>query len=92
MQIETLGEAWDAGVGAWMACAWGPHTKSAMKRGRECTYRLVLDMPTLVATRGRDFPVARLAERLRCPACGSRLVRVVWNFPGAGARQAAPGG
>jgi len=33
-------------------------------------------MATLICTRGRAFPLARLAERLRCPRCGSRHVAV----------------
>lgn len=80
MQIETLGDAWNHDAKVWMACAWGPYT-NGMKRGRECQFRQDLDLMTLVCTRGRDFPVARLAERLRCPRCGSRKLRVVWSFP-----------
>lgn len=88
MEMETLAHAWSAGATCWMACAEGPYTKG-MKRGRECNYRLNLAMDTLIATRGRDFPMARLAERLRCPRCGSRRVRVVWNFPSVGQSRAA---
>jgi hypothetical protein len=80
MQTETLGDAWAYSATVWIACAFGPYTKG-MKRGRECVYRGKLDMETLVCTRGRDFPIARLAQRLRCPRCGSREVRVVWDFP-----------
>ena len=80
MQIETLGDAYTHSAKVWMACAWGPQTQGH-KRGRECHYRKDLDMETLLCTRGRDFPIARLAQRLRCPRCGSRDVRVVWNFP-----------
>jgi hypothetical protein len=50
-------------------------------RRRECTYRAELDTESLVWTRGRDFPVNRLAERLRCPRCGSRYVRVLFDAP-----------
>lgn len=64
-----------------MACAYGPYTKSAMKRGRECNYRQDLDLMTLIATRGGSFPIALLSQRLKCPRCGSRLIRVVWSFP-----------
>jgi hypothetical protein len=31
-----------------------------------------LDLETLVCTRGRDFPITRIAQRLRCPSCGCR--------------------
>jgi hypothetical protein len=43
--------------------------------------RRELDMQTLVCTRGRDFPVAHLAERLRCPRCGCRRVAVMFDPP-----------
>ena len=62
-----------------------------MKRGREYSFNQDLDMMTLVATRGGDFHMARLAERLRCPRCGSRHIRVVWIFPDSMFRQRAVG-
>lgn len=88
MQIETLGDAWTHSVRVWMACGWGPMTQG-YQRGRECHYRCDLSMETLVCTRGRDFPMARLRERLRCPRCGSREVRVVWQLPSNVNTQAA---
>ena len=89
MQIETLGDAYTYGARLWMACAYGPYTKSHYQRGRECQFRADLDLLTLLCTRGRAFPMARLAERLRCPRCGSRVVRVAWTFPSQDNRQAA---
>jgi hypothetical protein len=80
MQIETLGDAFNYGGKAWMACALGPYTKG-MKRGRECNFRQDLDLATLIATRGASFPIALLPRRLKCPRCASREVRVVWSFP-----------
>ena len=41
------------------------------------------DMQTLVTTRGRDFPLARLASRLRCPNCGDQTLHVLFDVPGA---------
>jgi hypothetical protein len=72
MTVETLGEAYKAGWRAMARCAGrgrvdGPSSKSS----RECTYRGELDVESLVWTRGIDFPVARLQERLRCLRCGS---------------------
>lgn len=46
---------------------------------RECIARIELDMDTLVWTPGRDFPLARLADRLRCAKCGSRNVAVYFE-------------
>lgn len=77
--VETIGEAMDAGWVLTARCAWGK--REGLKTVRECTWRYDLDMVTLVATRGRDFPLARIAERLRCPRCGSRRVAVMF-LPG----------
>jgi hypothetical protein len=52
-----------------------------LKHSRECGYRVDLDMETLVCTGGRDFPLARIAEQLRCPRCGCRRVAVMFGPP-----------
>ena len=38
-------------------------------------------MHTLVWTRGRNFPLARLESRLMCPRCGSRRVVLIFQPP-----------
>lgn len=80
MEIETLGDAFTHSVGVKMYCAEGPQNQG-MKRGRECHFSAHLDMMTLVATRGRAFPIAWLATRLKCPRCGSGHIRILWDFP-----------
>ena len=77
--IETLGEAWSAGWRVHIRCAQGK--TDGMKRGPECLYQRELEVETLVCTRGRDFPLSRLAERMRCPRCGSRRVAIVYAPP-----------
>ncbi|TBC12725.1 hypothetical protein E0H66_36220 [Rhizobium leguminosarum bv. viciae] len=49
-----------------------------MKSVRECLWKHKLDIVTLVATRGRDFPLAMLSQRMRCPVCGSRRVAIAY--------------
>ena len=48
---------------------------------RPCVYSADLDLETLVWTRGLDFPISMLPERMKCPACGSRRVRLVYEAP-----------
>lgn len=79
MAVETLGEAMDMSWRVTVRCAWGQ--REAMKRVRECVYGEELDLLTLVWTRGRDFPLARLESRLKCPRCGSRRVRLAFSVP-----------
>lgn len=52
--------------------------KEGLKHRRDCNFRRELDLETLVCTRGRAFPLGRLAERLRCPRCGCRRVAVMF--------------
>ncbi len=87
MGVETLGEAYSQGWRLTVRCAWGP--REGMKRVRECVYGGELDMQTLVWTRGRDFPLARLESRLKCPRCGSRRVRLAFSVPPAGQQMRA---
>jgi hypothetical protein len=49
-----------------------------MKTEREC---IIAAMVSIVATRGRDFPISQLEQRLRCPRRGSRRVAVMFNVP-----------
>lgn len=79
MQIETLGDAWAHSVKIKMRCAYGKH--DGMKTIRECQFTADLDVMTLVCTRGRDMPVTFLQERMRCPRCGSRKVRLMLVMP-----------
>jgi hypothetical protein len=86
MAVETLGEAYGLSWRVMVRCAHGP--RDGMKRVRECVYGGELDLATLVWTRGRDFPLARLESRLKCPACGSRRVRLAFSVPPNAARVA----
>jgi hypothetical protein len=56
------------------------------KHKRECGYRAELDLKTLICTRGREFPLALLAGRLKCPRCGYRRVAVVFDPPAGSQR------
>jgi len=76
---ETLGEAWNWGWGITMRCL--DDGREGLKHKRRCGYRKELDVMTLVCTRGRDFPLIKLAERLRCPNCGCREVAVMFSSP-----------
>jgi DNA-directed RNA polymerase subunit RPC12/RpoP len=78
--IETLADARAAGARITARCAWG--RREGLKSIRECKARVDLDLETLVWTRGAAFPVSMLEGRLRCPACGSRRVVLLFDLPG----------
>src|SRR5688572_14764945 len=70
-----------------LTVSWSIHMRClddgrrGLKHGRECGFRKELEVETLVCTRGRDFPLGRLAERLRCPRYGCRRVSVMFGPP-----------
>ena len=79
--VETLGDALNHGWRVHMRCL--DNGMEGLKHKRECGLRMTLDLATLVASRGRAFPIALLSERLRCPSCGCRRVTVMFE-PDAG--------
>jgi hypothetical protein len=84
MAVQTLGEAWQLGWRVRARCLWGgPDTHSRHKRiAIECDTTIELDMATLVWTRGSKFPLDQLHDRLKCPKCGERRVKVYFEVPG----------
>ena len=79
MAVESLGEALNLSWRVHMRCL--DDGREGMKHRRECGFRTELDLETLVCTRGRDYPIGRLADRLRCPRCGCRRVSVMFGPP-----------
>src|SRR5215204_3000337 len=79
MGVETIGEAWNLSWQVHIRCL--DDGREGLKHKRRCDYRTDLDLKTLVCTRGRDFPLARVAERLRCPRCDCRDVSVMFSPP-----------
>ena len=77
--VATLGEAHDLGWRLTVFCRFGK--RDGMKSIRECTARLDADLTTLLWTRGRAFPIARLESRMKCPRCGSRQVLIAFQPP-----------
>jgi hypothetical protein len=79
MEVETLGVARSLSWRVHMRCNNGYRQET--RSMRKCVYRKQLDLETLVATRGLNFPLSRLESRLMCPACGNRRVTVVFEPP-----------
>lgn len=90
MSVETLGEALRAGWRLQVRCALGK--RDGLKSIRECQREAELDLASVVWTRGPNFPIARMGERLMCPGCGSRRVVVMFVPPAPGGEAAPPPG
>ena len=79
--FRTIGEAYDARWTVRMRCERGDHR--GIVKIDACRFETDLCLKTLVATRGRLFPLARLASRIRCPNCGDLGVSLAFDVPGA---------
>ena len=77
--VETLGEAWSLSWRVFVRCL--DDGREGLKHKRTCGYQKHLDMETLVVTRGRGYPIARVAQVLRCPRCGCREMSVMFDPP-----------
>jgi hypothetical protein len=73
MKVETLGDAF---THSWRVTArFRGGVVDDRTHTRRCVYQEELDLHTLVWTRGRNFPLARLESCLMCPRCGARRRR-----------------
>jgi hypothetical protein len=79
--ISTLGEAYSLGWGLRMKCRRGDHR--GIVKIDACRFETELCIKTLVATRGRAYPLARIADRIRCPNCGDLGVMLAFDVPGS---------
>ena len=86
--VRTIGEAWRLGWRVTARCIWSAPGRRD-RDGREgraqiqCDTTTELDMKTLVWTRGDRFPLDQLGNRLMCPNCGSREIKIIFTVPGA---------
>src|SRR5687767_6785488 len=69
MAVATLGEAWKLGWRVRARCYWLGPNKSGKRSSIWCDTTVELDMKTLIWTRGENFPLELLSQRLRCPKC-----------------------
>ena len=81
MEIESLGDVWEAGGRLYTRCE--KPRREGLKSVRPCSNQYELDVRTMLWTRGRDFPVSMLSSRMRCPKCGAREVSVRLSLPGS---------
>lgn len=59
------------------------------KSHKRCDWKHEFDMMTLLAAKGRKFPICDLAFKLRCPRCGILGLRLMFGIPGTHNRKEA---
>lgn len=77
---QTLGAAFLAGLQPQAQCRRGKRIGPV--KVEPCGYRALLDLESLIWTRGAKFPCWKLVSRLKCPRCGGTNLEVYW-LPGA---------
>lgn len=73
----------DARRGGWTAALHCRRRMAAMKSSKSCPEVTWLDIETLVAALGEDFPLEKLMRRCQCPRCGTKHVDLEWIVPAA---------
>lgn len=74
----TLEHAWK---GHWLGRLHCQRHVAALKRTDPCPEVVILDVETLHAAFGYDFPLWRLPSKMGCPRCHGRIVSIEWTIP-----------
>jgi len=67
--------------GRWLARLHCMRHTAALKRVEPCPEVTILDVETLHAAFGYDFPLARLPGKLRCRHCNTTVTQIEWIVP-----------
>src|SRR3569623_1806575 len=73
-----LDRAWKGG---WIARLHCQRHRGGVKASKPCPEVVIIDIETLVATRGYDFKLETLPSRMQCPRCHSHFIEVEWVVP-----------
>jgi len=84
---QTLGAAFLAGYRPHVRCLRGD--RRGPVKIEPCGYDAILNLESLIWTRGAKFPCWRLVQRLKCPRCGGTAVELAWLPGGSRAERAA---
>lgn len=79
--VSTWARLADARYGGWQAYATCHRRFAALKKADSCPEAIPLDIHTLVALLGDNFPLEHLQAKLKCPMCGTAHVEVTWYVP-----------
>lgn len=79
--VWTWGRLSDARYGKWQAFLTCHRRFSSLKAADNCPEHIQLNIHTLVAVLGDNFPLDRLKSKCKCPMCGTAHVEIEWFVP-----------
>lgn len=77
-EVRSLGAALHGGWILGLRCD-GRH--EGLKARRPCIQAFSIDLESLVAGLGHEFPIEQLQRKMCCPRCGSSHVSLYWSTP-----------
>lgn len=80
--VASWGQLSDARYGKWQAFLTCHRRFSSLKAAGSCPEHIQLDVSTLVAVLGHDYPLDRLQSKCKCPMCGTAHIEIEWFVPG----------
>ncbi len=79
--VWTWGRLSDARIGGWQAYLTCHRKLAGLKSTKSCPEVVRLDIPSLTAILGDDYPLDRLQTKMKCPYCGTARVEIEWHVP-----------
>jgi|GEM_PF-3202049 len=80
-EVWTWARLHHARMGDWQVYLTCHRKMAGLKAADSCPEAIRLDILSLIALLGDDFPLAHVPAKLKCPRCGTARIDVEWHVP-----------